>query len=92
MGGRRGHEIKDYAGQPGTREALPGHHEITFHGAELRAKQDENSLENNNITDGLARGVGLAGMMVGQLSCKATNPTRSHQPKFRPNGGLSIAE
>lgn len=92
MGGRGGHEIKNCAGQSGTREALPGHHEIGFHGAELRVKQDENRPMNDDMTDRLARDVVLVSMMVGQPGCVVTSSTRSHQPKLRPNSSLSVAE
>jgi hypothetical protein len=47
---------------------------------------------NDDVTDGLARGVGLVGIMVGQPGCAATSLTRSHQPKLRPNGSLSVAQ
>ena len=92
MGGRSGHEIKDCAGQSGTREALPGHHEIAFHGAELRVKWDENGPMTEDMTEGLVRSVVLIGMMVGPLGCVATSSKRSHQLKLRPNGSLSVAE
>ena len=61
-------------------------------GPSFRAKQDENGPMNDDMTDGLARGVGLVGMMIDQLGCAATSATRSHQPKLRPNGSLSVAE
>jgi hypothetical protein len=52
-------------------------------------KRVENGRMTEDMTDGLAGGGVLIGRMADLRGCVAT---RSHQPKLRSNGSLSVAE